>query len=84
MRSKSSEKRGRQKVVRLPTYRIENEYNPEAMPQYFQVMYAVLINYLLRTLIGRSACLSFCTKYNGCPQSMCRPVDVNYSVYDFN
>ncbi|CAH2227152.1 jg27979 [Pararge aegeria aegeria] len=36
MHSKMSEKRGRQKVVRPPIYRIENEYNPEAMPQYFQ------------------------------------------------
>ncbi|XP_047544352.1 otoferlin-like [Vanessa atalanta] len=42
MRSKSPEERGRQKVVRAPTYRIENEYNPEAMPQYFQVAVDIL------------------------------------------
>ncbi|XP_046977570.1 otoferlin-like [Vanessa cardui] len=42
MRSKSPEERGRQKVVRAPTYRIENEYNPEAMAQYFQVAVDVL------------------------------------------
>ncbi|XP_039764013.1 fer-1-like protein 6, partial [Pararge aegeria] len=42
MHSKMSEKRGRQKVVRPPIYRIENEYNPEAMPQYFQISVNVL------------------------------------------
>ncbi|XP_069364926.1 otoferlin-like [Maniola hyperantus] len=42
MRSKSPEKRGRQKVVQPPTYRIENEYNPEAMPQYFQISVNIL------------------------------------------
>ncbi|XP_045784578.1 fer-1-like protein 6 [Maniola jurtina] len=42
MRSKSAEKRGRQKVVQPPTYRIENEYNPEAMPQYFQISVNIL------------------------------------------
>ncbi|XP_038216703.1 otoferlin-like [Zerene cesonia] len=33
---------GRQKAVRPPTYRLENEYNPEAMPQYFQISVSII------------------------------------------
>ncbi|XP_045510224.1 otoferlin-like [Colias croceus] len=33
---------GRQKAVGPPTYRVENEYNPEAMPQYFQISVGII------------------------------------------
>ncbi|CAH2103605.1 unnamed protein product [Euphydryas editha] len=55
MRPKSPEKRGRQKVVRAPAYRIENEYNPEAMPQYFQIAVNVLEERNLAWINSKSA-----------------------------
>ncbi|XP_072930870.1 otoferlin-like isoform X2 [Epargyreus clarus] len=42
MRPESPEERGRQKVAGPPSYRTQNEYNPEAMPQYFQISVGIL------------------------------------------
>ncbi|CAK1588464.1 unnamed protein product [Parnassius mnemosyne] len=42
MRSKSPEESCQQKPARQQTYRNENDYNPEATPQYFQIAVSVL------------------------------------------
>ncbi|XP_026727991.1 otoferlin-like [Trichoplusia ni] len=42
MRTKSPEKRSRQKPARQQAYRVETERNPETTPQYFQISVNVL------------------------------------------